>query len=466
MTAESNQLPDWMIAWLNSEPIRLIESQNPVLWKHILLACHQMARLEVLFHDLYKTLAGVREPESNCCANPKEPTEDVRELIGISSALRYEFKNACLTTPHLDPRRYLEALVERLRFEKPVTDEMVGELQHRLDIEQQLLYVFHEVLLVLTRLKGAYRQGLITDSMPFPVARLLTSSGLNKVLEEALVIVSSLMQVCKGSGDGTELYRKAAEAAGYLEVPFRRLGMIGDNLFRDILPALKLGFIAILLDRDYEYMDRYGEWRKLVRASSLFAPIIGMGEALSTPGTVKLGDLHLWMVWNARTGLTDLPDCPADLHPGDLQNWQVRYRDQAGAWHTERLGDVTVERAFKVGLSFADLVLPAFADRWFNERLGDLPLNCLLTHGSKLVVPYGEYLPNRQVRFRDESGNMQDATVGDISLEQAWKLGIGYGDLLVDCFDDEERPVVMRLADLPLPVLRSYDHVPAPLPQE
>jgi hypothetical protein len=64
------------------------------------------------------------------------------------------------------------------------------------------------------------------------------------------------------------------------------------------------------------------------------------------------------------------------------------------------------------------------------------------------------------------NGKSRTDVVGDLTLEHVAKAGIGYGDLLVDLYDEHDQPTQKRLGEISLPMLRDYDHIPTPLPPE
>ncbi len=72
-----------MQAWLESQAHL---ARDTVRWRHILGACHVMAEADGLCHDLYKTLAGVRE--TRACEFPREPAEDCRVMSCAAGASR------------------------------------------------------------------------------------------------------------------------------------------------------------------------------------------------------------------------------------------------------------------------------------------------------------------------------------------------------------------------------------------
>jgi FMN phosphatase YigB (HAD superfamily) len=270
MTEVEGTRADWIGAWLAShEHLR----NDPVLWGDIGRVCDVMAQVDGLCHDLYKTLVGVRE--TRCCAFPKEPTEDCRLILGIDAREGTAFRNTCLTTPYLDAFRYLQAVGKPYGIVP--TAAMVRALERRIGLERQLLYVFFEVKPVLKRLSRVYRQALVTDSWPFPVGKLLGAQRFDRLF--AHFVVSSVEGVCKAEGDGTAIY---AIAAGKMGLPAGRLCMIGDDPYRDCVPAMRLGFKAILIDRDYEHMDPDGEWTDKALAG-LRIPVIRSYEHLPAP---------------------------------------------------------------------------------------------------------------------------------------------------------------------------------------
>jgi FMN phosphatase YigB (HAD superfamily) len=465
MIPAHNELPGWMIAWLNTDANKAIERDNPVLWGNILLACRQIQQLLVLFHDLYKTLAGVRHVTNGCCMNAIEPAEDVRRLLGVGAHRRTEFKNACLTTKQTDPACFLGDLIERLELGKTVDDETVKSLQKRIDLEMDLLYLFHEVLPVLMALKQFLRQGLITDSWIFPVEKLLNRSKLVEALDQMLIFISAMEKVCKGDNDGKDIYERAAEKAGFTQAPFSKLGMSGDNLFRDIIPPLMLGYIAFLIDRDREYMDDAGVWRNMLRSDVLFAPIFKAEDLAACGTSISLDDLDLNALWRSKFGDDSLP-LPENVPPlrrMELKNWTVRFTDEVDCITESRLGDLTVERALKLGVSFADLLIPVFDENGADvpTLFRDVSLEYLASIHSKFL-PQGEYLPKRLVRYRSEAGNWEDDVVGNFTVQRAHRLNLSYGDLLIDGYDWKGQPLRTRLAAWELPVLRSYSNFPIP----
>jgi FMN phosphatase YigB (HAD superfamily) len=465
MTDIHNKLPAWMIAWLNSKSNKSIERDNPVLWRHILMACQQLAQLVVLFHDLYKTLAGVRPVTNGCCKNAIEPAEDVRRLLGVGAHRKHELKNACITTKQDDPACFLADLIGRLELARTVDDETVNALRQRIDIELDLLYVFHEVLGVLQGLQQVLPQGLITDSWIFPVRKLLERSKLADVFEEALILISAVEKVCKADNDGMDIYQRAAEKAGFTQAPFSKLGMSGDNLFRDIIPALNLGYIAFLVDRDREFMDDAGVWRKMLRSDALFEPMFGAADLVACDGSIKLDDLDLSALWRSKFGddSLPLPESVSPIRSVELKNWFVRHTDECGPAVESRLGELTVERAMTLGVSFADLLVPLFPDAgsFHSVRFRDIPLDYLASIHSKFL-PQGEYLPKRLVRFINERGDWEEGVVGEFTVERAHRLNLSYGDLFINGYDWKGQPVQARLADWELPVLRSYANYPTP----
>ncbi len=270
LKSASRPHPDWIAAWLASQaPL----ARDPVRWKHILGVFRVMGAVDGLCHDLYKTLAGVRE--TRACESPREPADDCRLILGVDGRFRTAFRRACLRTPLLEPRRYLEALGRP--YGVVPTAAMVQALEARIELEMQLLYTFFEVKAVLERLGAVYPQGLISDSWPFPVDRFLAAQGLVTVLEHR--VISSFEGVCKSDGDGTEIYKIAANR---MRLPADRLCMIGDDPYRDCLPAMRIGFKVILIDRDYEHVDRLGNWKDPGLAP-LGIPVVRSYEHLPAP---------------------------------------------------------------------------------------------------------------------------------------------------------------------------------------
>jgi len=202
--------------------------------------------IKVVLFDLWKTIARGPYPE---------PIANFRSMLGLNGKVDdEEFLRVCLTTPHEDPRLYMQAIATHFGVTS-IPENALEDFEALIRKEKNGLLTYTDVFRTLWALKQqGYRLGMVTNSWPFPVRALLESTGLDQLFEQ--VIASSEVGLAKQ--DGPEIYFLAAQLFG---VSPEECVMVGDNPALDVLPALKASARAVLIDRDESYVNGDGSFK-------------------------------------------------------------------------------------------------------------------------------------------------------------------------------------------------------------
>lgn len=203
--------------------------------------------IKFIFFDIDQTLVDYSGAVNNAVIRliQEEPilnSVSSGEFLSIWNALRSRY-----TQPALDGRTSLTKLrLERMKhliqyFGLIVSQSEIEQLTLKLfELSETLCSAFPDVNPVLNDLVG-YRLGVITNGKEAVQRKKLAHANLSYTFNPFIASVE--YQCAKPS---QQIFKYALEKAN---ISSKHCVMIGDNLELDILPAKKLGFQAIFLNR-------------------------------------------------------------------------------------------------------------------------------------------------------------------------------------------------------------------------